>query len=107
MGDLIMVTTTVDEEEDAIRLARLLVTERLAACVQIKGAVTSVYRWQGQIEETQEYCLTIKTDARFFETIAAVFETYHPYEIPEIIATPISHCSAKFAQWLQGELQDV
>lgn len=105
MSELIQVNTTVEQQADGVRLGRLLVEERLAACVQITGPIVSIYRWQGKIEETQEYRLSVKSHARIFAKIAALITANHPYELPEIVATPLSCCSTPYQEWLLGELQ--
>ncbi len=105
VSELIQVNTTVEHQEDGIRLGRLLVEERLAACVQIMGPIVSIYRWQGKIEETLEYRLSIKSHESLFSKIAALITANHPYELPEIVATPLSCCSAQYREWLLGELQ--
>lgn len=104
MTEFIQVVTTVEHKEDGVRLGRLLVAERLAACVQISGPVESIYRWQGQIEEASEYRVTLKSRESLFPKLAEILQAHHPYDVPEIIATPLARCSALYQQWLEEEL---
>jgi periplasmic divalent cation tolerance protein len=99
----IQVVTTTDSEAVAARLARMLVERRLAACVQIVGPVTSVYRWQGRIEEAREWQCLIKTREDLFEAVAAALRAVHPYECPEIVALPIDAGDPAYLDWLRGE----
>ncbi len=104
MTEFIQVVTSVACKEDGERLGRLLVAERLAACVQISGPMQSVYRWQGEIEEASEYRVTIKSRTTLFGRLETMLAAHHPYEVPEIIATPLVRCSAPYQQWLEEEL---
>lgn len=100
MTDYCQVTTTLPTEEAAARVARALVEARLAACVQIQGPITSVYRWQGAVETSAEwYCHAKTTRARIAEVERVVRES-HPYEVPEIIALPIVAGHAPYLRWI-------
>lgn len=103
MGTFIQVVTTTDTREAVERIARLLVLERLAACVQIDGPMTSIYRWQGQMEETPEWRLTAKSRSDLFAEIVAAIRTIHAYEVPEIVATQIDFLDEAYRQWLEAE----
>ncbi len=91
--------------EDARKIAAQLVEERLAACVQIVGPITSLYRWQGAVEEEKEFLLLIKSTEDLVPRIAELLDRIHPYEVPELIATPIVDGSAAYLGWLQDNLQ--
>jgi periplasmic divalent cation tolerance protein len=106
MTDYIQVITTVERREDAEAIARALVQERLAACVQIVGPVTSIYRWQGNIETALEFQCWAKTRHDFFDRVAAAIRRMHTYQVPEIIAVPISAGGADYLAWLDGEVSD-
>jgi periplasmic divalent cation tolerance protein len=106
MNDFIQVTTTTATEADARRIATTLVEQRLAACVQIEGPLESVYWWQGQIEQTQEWRCTVKTRSSLFESVAQTIGRLHPYECPEILATPIVACNEAYLDWLKEQLAD-
>lgn len=98
--EYIQVLTTAGSEEEAKRIATALVDTRLAACVQIIGPVTSRYRWQGSVEEAQEWqCLAKTTRGRYPEVEAAIREV-HSYEEPEIVATPIAVGSQGYLSWI-------
>lgn len=84
-------------------LARALVEARLAACVNLLPGVRSVYRWQGAVEESDETLLLIKTAADRFEALKAELLRLHPYELPEIIAVPLTHAHTPYLQWLLNE----
>lgn len=101
MADKIVVLVTCGSEQEATRLARTLVEERLAACVNIHSApVQSVYRWQGKVEEAREWLLTIKTTRRRFAALCAAVERLHSYAVPEIIALPIASGSKRYLAWV-------
>lgn len=103
MSDALQVFTTAHVRELAERIAEELVRRRLAACVQIVGPVHSVYRWEGKLDSSQEWLCLIKTrQARYAEVEAAIREL-HTYEVPEIIATPITAGSASYLDWLNSE----
>lgn len=103
MTEYIQVVTTVDSEEAAGRIARLLVEERLAACVQVLGPMTSHYRWQGNIEAAGEYLCLIKSRKGLYGAIETALKSVHPYEVPEILAMPISDGSPDYLAWLAAE----
>ncbi len=104
MTDKIVVLSTCGSAEEADRLARKLVEERLAACVNIVNPVRSVYRWQGKIEETEETLLVIKTARRLFERLRTVLEGAHSYEVPEVLALAVLDGSPNYLSWLESEL---
>lgn len=102
--EYIQITTTVATREDAERIARSLLEERLAACIQIVGPITSMYRWQGAIERADEYQCQIKTRSAKFGLIEEAISRIHPYEVPEVVAVPIPVCGGAYASWLRDEL---
>ena len=101
----VLVTTTTATREDAGKIASQLVEEGLAACVQIVDPITSVYRWQGTIEEEQEILLLIKSTRDLVAPIAQLLDRIHPYEVPELIATPIVDGSTAYLSWLGENLR--
>ncbi len=101
---MLQVTTTTGDRAIAERIATTLIDRRLAACVQISGPVTSVYRWKGTIETAEEYVCTVKTLAACFPAIEAVIEELHPYDTPELIGTPIMRASQAYEDWLREEV---
>jgi periplasmic divalent cation tolerance protein len=93
---------TADAAE-ADRIAEALVAERLAACVNILGAIRSVYRWQGAVEHAGEVAMIAKTTENLFETLAARVRALHPYDTPAIVAWPIVAGDAAYLDWIAAE----
>lgn len=86
-------------------LARQLVSQRLAACVNILPAIESVYRWQGQVCVDNESLLIIKTRASRLAAISALLEAQHPYELPELVAVPVVAGSDDYLAWMAEEME--
>jgi periplasmic divalent cation tolerance protein len=105
MPELIQVVTTLEHREDAERIARALVEQRLAACVQVVGPITSTYRWRGKIETAQEWQCWAKSRCNLYDEIEQAIRRLHPYEIPEILAVPIVAGSASYLAWLDAEVK--
>jgi periplasmic divalent cation tolerance protein len=103
MDQAILVLTNVPDLECAQLIARTLVEARLAACVNLLPAVQSIYRWQGQIEEATEITLLIKTTSQQVDSLQRAIVKLHPYDVPEIIATPIVAGYAPYLQWIATE----
>ena len=99
----LQVCTAVPSEEVAGQLARRILEARLAAAVQLVGPVRSTYWWQGKIRTTPEWLCVSKTTARRFQGLAALIAAHHPYEVPEITATPISHGTRDYLSWISEE----
>jgi periplasmic divalent cation tolerance protein len=104
MEGFIQVTTTTEKRADADGIARMLVERRLAACVQVLGPITSVYRWKGKIETTGEWLCLIKSRAESYSAVERAIRSLHPYEVPEIVAVPLAAGSRDYLDWLRGEL---
>jgi len=105
MTDVIQVFTTVANKEDADRLARHMVEQRLAACAQVIGPIESTYWWQGQMETAQEYLILLKSRAELYPELEAELKAQHPYEVPEILAVPVSAGNPSYFAWLRSELR--
>jgi periplasmic divalent cation tolerance protein len=101
----IQVITTAARKEDAERIARALVEERLAACVQVAGPITSVYRWQGRIETAEEWQCLAKSRRDLFPLITEAIRRVHAYQVPEILALDVVDVSRDYLAWLDGELR--
>ena len=97
-----IILCTCPDFEVANKIARHLVGAKLAACVNILPAVTSVYEWQGQIETAQELLLLIKSCHTHYSTIEAEIKRLHPYELPEIIAVAIEHGLPDYLKWINS-----
>jgi len=104
--DIIQVFTTTEKKEDAERIARALIDAKLAACVQIMGPIESTYRWKGKIERTAEWFCFIKSTQKMYPELESAIKKEHPYEVPEIIAVPVSGGSADYLEWLKSSVKD-
>ncbi len=104
MIDILQVQTTTDQQAAAMSIAQDLVDRRLAACVQISGPITSVYRWLGNLETAEEWTCTIKTTAELYAAVEQRIRQLHTYEEPEIIAIRITSASASYINWLTNQL---
>jgi len=101
MSDFIVIFVTCGSEEEALKIARTLVEERLAACANLVSPIRSIYRWEGKIWDEKEWLLVIKTqDARYGDLEKRV-KSLHSYSVPEIIALPIKEGSAGYLQWIE------
>jgi periplasmic divalent cation tolerance protein len=94
-----LLMTTTPSREDAQRLARLLVEEKLAACVQMMP-IESTFFWKEKVQEEKETLLLVKTRTALFETAIARIKALHRYEVPEIVAMPFTAGSASYFQWM-------
>ena len=104
MKSYIQITTTTETKEDAQKIAQYLVETRLAACIQITGPITSIYRWKGKAENAQEWLCLIKTRKELFNKVETAIKKLHPYETPEIVAVPIVKGTKEYLRWLDDEL---
>ena len=105
MTEAIQVVTTTATQDDAQRIADALLAQRLAACVQISGPLTSSYWWEDKIERSAEWLCTIKTRRDLYAHVEQAIRAAHPYDEPEILATPIVAGSAGYLQWLDEQVQ--
>jgi periplasmic divalent cation tolerance protein len=105
MTDKIVVLNTCGSGEEAERLARSLVDRRLAACVTVISPARSFYRWKGAVADSVEWLLVIKTSRPLFAQLRTALESMHSFELPEIIALPVTEGSADYLSWMDGELQ--
>jgi periplasmic divalent cation tolerance protein len=104
MTDKIIVFSTCGSAEEAERIARALVSKRLAACVNLLPQVRSIYRWKGAVEDAQETLLVIKSTRALFDELRAEIEKLHSYEVAEVIALPIVDGSEAYLAWLGREV---
>jgi periplasmic divalent cation tolerance protein len=102
-GDALLVISNLPNRDTAMKLARRLVEERLAACVNLLPGCTSVYRWDGALEEAQEIPVLIKTRAARYAEVEALIRSEHPYELPEIIAVPVVRGLPEYLDWVGEE----
>jgi periplasmic divalent cation tolerance protein len=94
------ILTTTGTEEQALSIARALVSERLAACVNIIGPIRSVYRWRDAIEDDREFLLLIKTRATLYMKVERRVRELHTYEVPEVLALSLDRGSPPYIKWL-------
>jgi periplasmic divalent cation tolerance protein len=100
---LVQVFTTLGSRDEALGLARAAVEARTAACVQIVGPITSVYRWQGAVQEDQEFLCLLKAPASRLEALLGFVRDHHPYDTPEITAVPSAPVDARYLAWALTE----
>ncbi len=100
-----LVFITTNSFKNAQEIAHALLTEKLIACANIIPAVTSIYNWNENIEETSEFLLLLKTHAQHLEKLEKHITTLHPYDVPEIITTSLKESSAPYLAWLTSSLQ--
>ena len=105
MTEYIQVITTVEHKADAEKIAKSLLEKRLAACAQIIGPMTSYFHWQGKLDSAQEYLCLIKSRDDLFQELEAAIINIHPYEVPEIVATPITNGGKDYLNWLAAEVK--
>lgn len=98
---VLVVLTTVGNEDDAARLATALVERRLVACVNVLSGVRSIYRWQGALQDDRELLLLLKTTAARLDEVTAALGALHPYEVPEIVALEAASVAPAYAAWLR------
>lgn len=104
----LVVLTTCGNDEDAATLARALVEQRVAACVNVIGNVASTYRWRGEVQQNRETQLVIKTTTSRFAALERAIRGHSRYELPEIIALP-AEAGADYLSWVResvAELKD-
>jgi periplasmic divalent cation tolerance protein len=105
MTDYIQVMTTIEDRNDAEKIAKYLVEKRLAACVQVLGPLSSYFHWQGKLDMANEYLCLIKSRNDLFHELETVIKDMHPYEVPEILAVPIEKGSIEYLEWMAAELE--
>ncbi len=101
MTDFIVIFVTAGSESEAETIAKALVEEQLAACVNILSPIRSIYRWEGKVADDREWLLVIKTRAERFAAIEARVKALHSYQVPEVIALPIVAGAEGYLRWLQ------
>jgi periplasmic divalent cation tolerance protein len=102
-ADYVMVYITTGTKAEAESIAEALVRDRLAACVNVLGEMQSTYRWQGQIEKSPEFALIAKTRADLFDEVRDKVKAMHSYNVPCIVAYPMTAGYAPYLDWIRGE----
>ncbi len=105
MTDTKLVLTAAGSKEEARKIARTLVERRLAACINILPQVESIYRWEGEIEDAQEWLLLIKTTGAAFERVRDAIRELHSYDVPECICISIENGSPEYLQWIGDSVE--
>ena len=100
MSEYIIVLCTTNSKDSAKQIAKNLVSDRFAACVNLVDKIDSIYSWKGEIVEDSEVLMIIKTQKALFETLKNKIEEIHPYETPEIISFDISEGSKSYLDWI-------
>ena len=104
MADHLVVLMTAGSHEEADRIATALVGECLAACVNIIPGVTSIYRWEGEIQRDQEWLLVAKSQSELLEALVARIQSLHSYDVPEILALPVAGGSEAYLRWVDDSV---
>lgn len=102
MTDKVVVFVTCGSAEEAEKIARALVEERLAACVNISAPIRSLYRWEGKLCDDQEVLLVIKTARALFDRVRRAVEKLHSYQVPEVICLPVIDGAPNYLNWLSA-----
>lgn len=103
----LLILTNLPDVASAEKLARALIESRAAACVNVLAACRSIYRWHGAVETAAEVPLLIKTTAANYPRVEALVRAQHPYELPELIAAPITHGLPAYLDWLAKETDPI
>ena len=101
MPEALLVVTTMPDQNSADALAAELVERGLAACVNIGPPATSVYRWEGRVKRDTEWLLMIKTTVDRYAVLENAIVERHPYELPEVIAVPVTHGLSAYLAWIE------
>ena len=103
MIDIATVFTVFASDEEARRIARTLVEEELAACANILGPCHSIYRWQGEVEESQEVAALFKTRSGLAPALIARLAELHSYDVPAAVVWPVAQALPAYANWVTNE----
>lgn len=106
MSDLIEVVTTFGNPSDARKLARALIEEQLAGCVQVGGPIESYYRWEGKLEKSEEWTCSIKSTQQLYDQLLKRLDELHPYDEPQVVVHQIRQTSDSYGAWLRAQLRE-
>jgi periplasmic divalent cation tolerance protein len=101
-GEAVVVLVTAGSEDEAARIAHAVVAERLAACVNVVGPIRSIYRWQDAVEEAREWLMIAKARAADVAALEARIRALHSYDVPEVLALPVSGGAEAYLAWLDA-----
>lgn len=105
MKSILVVFCTCPDEQTARALAAGLVEEKLAACVNVLPGIRSIYRWQGEVQDDSEVLMVVKTTQPKLDRLAQWLKQHHPYELPEVIALPVSGGLPGYLDWVAQETE--
>ncbi|MBI3301677.1 MAG: divalent-cation tolerance protein CutA [Deltaproteobacteria bacterium] len=106
MAEFIIVFVTTGSEEEAEKIARNLIEEKLAACANIVGPIRSIYRWQDKVADDKEWLLLIKTRESLFPQVEKRVKEWHSYQVPEVVALPILAGSPAYLRWVKESTEE-
>lgn len=104
MSEKLVVLMTAGSQEEAERIAHALVAEMMVACVNVIPGVTSVYRWEGQVQSDQEWLLVAKSRRDVLDELVRRVQALHSYDVPEVIALPLVGGSDAYLRWIDKEV---
>lgn len=104
MDEVLLIMTTLPDDASSEAFTRVLLEQRMAACVTRVPTVRSMYWWQGQLERCEECLLLIKSRVQCWDAIEALCRAHHPYDVPELVAFRPQQVGASYLQWLLGEI---
>lgn len=104
-GDFVVVLVTAGSADEAARVGRTLVDERLVACANVVGPIRSIYRWEGAVDEAAEHLLVMKARAADVAAIDARVRALHSYDVPEVLALPVVGGSAAYLAWVAASTE--
>ena len=107
MSSYIVVIMTAADKEEALKIVRRLLSERLIACANIVGPVSSLFWWEGKIDEADEFLVFMKSKKKLFKRLSERAKEIHGYQVPEIIALPVMEGLPSYLDWLGASLQSV
>ncbi len=105
MTDKVVIMVTAASRRECRKIAKRLIDQKLAACVNITQPIQSLYRWEGKIDESKEFLMFIKTNRNLFPQIKAEISLIHSYHTPEIICLPIIDGSPNYLQWISDSVR--
>lgn len=105
MTDKVVVLSTCGSSQEATRIARTLVEQRLAACVNVTSPIRSLYRWEGRVCDEEEFLLVVKTSRMLFDRVRRTIEKLHSYQVPEVVCLPMIDASPNYLNWLTASVQ--
>lgn len=101
-SDVVVVLVTASTADEAVRIGRTLVEERLVACANVVGPIRSIYRWHDAVEDAGEHLLMLKARAADVAAVETRVQALHSYDVPEVLALPVAAGSAAYLTWLAG-----